>query len=154
MSTCSTSQASKLPTLGDDEVEALYAYGYSFFRLKQYRKALDFLTVAMLFRPTNLNYLVAVGLAHRMLDERVSALQAFKLASLLHPTRPEPLVHLADCAWLIGWSDQAIEAARAALACPAGGDAVADELRQRAQMMVKVGGEARPAPSAALQVLQ
>lgn len=154
MTTCSTTPTPTLPTLSDAEVEALYAYGHSFFRLKQYRKALDFMTVAMLFRPDNLNYLVAVGLAHRMLDEHVSALHAFKLASVLHPTRPEPLVHLADCAWLIGWSDQAMVAARAALACPAGGDAVADELRQRAQMLVDLGGRARSAPAAAPRVLQ
>lgn len=154
VATNAATPAASLPALSDEQVESLYAYGHSFFRLRQYRKALDFLTVALLFRPTDLEYLVAVGLGHRMLDEHASAIHAFKLASVLHPTRLAPLVHLADCAWLMGHADDAVVAARAALACPVSGDTVEAELRQRAQMMVSVGRRATPAPASASQVLQ
>ena len=151
MSTPSTAAQAAPPSaasagMSDDDVEVLYAHGHSFFTMKQYPKALQFLVLAMLLRPKALHYMIAVGLTYSMLDEAGLALATFQLAVILHPSRPEPRVHLADCALMMGDTALAIDTARAALDCPRQGGLFEADLRQRAQVIVERGGQLMPVP--------
>lgn len=143
-----SNQAAAVPaaTMTDEEVEALYAHGHGLFTMKRYPQALQVLTVAMLLRPKAMHYMIAVGLAHRALGQEGSAMAVFQMAVMVHPSRLEPRVHLADCALLSGQTGLALDCARDALRCPSQGGSFEAPLRQRAQVILERGNpSARPA---------
>ena len=139
--------------MSDGEVEALYAYGHGLFTMRRYPQALQILTLAMLLRPKVLRYMIAVGLGHRMLGQDGPAMAVFQMAVMVHPSRLEPRVHLADCALLSGQAGLALDCARDALRCPSQGGSFEAPLRQRAQVILERGSpSARPAVPVVLVV--
>lgn len=145
--------AVSVATMSDEEVEALYAHGHGLFTMKRYPQALQVLTVAMLLRPKALHCMIAVGLAYRMLGQDAHAMAVFQMAVMLHPSRLEPRVHLADCALLSGQTGLALDCARDALRCPLQGGTFEAPLRQRAQVILERGRPlARPAVPAVSKV--
>lgn len=101
--------------IGDEQMEAVYAYAFNLVDQEQYREAgelLAWLAGMDQFQP---KYMIGLGICRQQLKEYVGAIEAFAIAALLELENPIPPIRAAECYLALGKLDEAQSGVKAAL---------------------------------------
>lgn len=105
----------KLPeTLSQDAIDALYAFGFTFYEGGQYEKAMHFFRILTLVDIDSRKNWMGLGASYQMLGEHAKALESFGCAATLDPKDPMAHLHAAECFRALGLEEQAKDALESA----------------------------------------
>ena len=99
-----------LLNFSDEEYEALYALGYSFYNQAQYSDASKFFSYLLMHNPTEKRFITALGSSLQMLKRYEEAIQYHCMASVMDMDDPLPTFHTAECFIGLGHKKEAAEA--------------------------------------------
>ncbi len=101
--------------LTDDEMEAAYSQGYSYFQSGAYAKAEDVFSFLVTFDPFQDKYWKALGACRYNVKDYVGAINAYIQAAAIDVSDPELVIKVAQCRLGMGEKDVAIGALEAAV---------------------------------------
>lgn len=81
----------------DDELEAVYALAYSQIQQNHHAAALPLFAFLTQYAPTNLHYLMGLGMCFQKLGEFEAAVQVYSFIGVLDEEAFDASLHVAEC---------------------------------------------------------
>lgn len=82
----------------DDEVESVYALAYQHAQSGRLQQALDFTSLAVVFRPGEVRYLKSAAWLLRQAGRHETAMNVYRVLDTIEPCNPEHVLGLAETA--------------------------------------------------------
>ncbi|MFA5487774.1 MAG: tetratricopeptide repeat protein [Candidimonas sp.] len=83
--------------LSNEQLEVIYAMGYTHLTQRQYDQALSFFLVLSLYGATRRHYLMGLAYCLQMLERYDEAIDKYSLALVLHPKRYDAALRIVEC---------------------------------------------------------
>lgn len=93
--------------LGDEECEALYAYGYTLYAQAKYEDAFKIFARLVTFDHMDSRYQMALASAMQMTRRYEAALQQYVIVTVMRVDDPAPVFHCAECLIALGRPEEA-----------------------------------------------
>lgn len=94
----------------DEDMEALYAEGYSFYEEGNYVQSADVFRWLVLFNPFAFRFWMGLGASQQLLQLHEKALHSYAVAALLDASTPYPHLYAFDCYSQLGDQEEAVKA--------------------------------------------
>lgn len=129
-----------LQGLSDDELESVYALGFSQFQTGRYDDAEKIFAYICLMEHRERKYWMALGAARFNQESYQPAVMAYSMAAITAPDDPEPPLRAADSLIKLGESDRARKALEGAIE-NAGSEAKHAKHRAKAEALLELISE-------------
>ncbi|MEM8622186.1 MAG: SycD/LcrH family type III secretion system chaperone [Pseudomonadota bacterium] len=126
--------------LSDDEIESMYALGFSQFQAGRYEEAEKIFALVCTMEHRERKYWMALGAARFNREQYETAVMAYSMAAIMAPGNPEPPLQAADSLMKLGDGGRARAALELAIE-NAGSDAAHAKLRAKAETLLELIGE-------------
>lgn len=83
--------------LSDEQLEVIYAMGYTHLTQRQYQQALSFFIVLGLYGTTRHHYMMGLAYCMQMLERYDEAIDTYSLALTLYPERYDAALRIVEC---------------------------------------------------------
>ncbi len=105
--------------LSDEELEGLYAAGYTCYNSRQYEQASALFYFLCLMDNIQKKYWFALAATQKMQKRYQEAIKTYETVGILDIYNPAPPLHAADCYVFLGEKEKALRAVEAVIALAA-----------------------------------
>ena len=131
----------QLKGVSNEELEAVYALAFGYYRTGKYDEALKLFQFLVLFDHLNAKYWMGLGAAQQVLKDYQNAVVSYGYCSFLKLDNPKPQLHAAECFLAMGDKRNAASSLEALNEyCPTDTD-VGREYRAKAAKLRELIGE-------------
>ena len=131
----------QLKGVTNEELEAVYALAFGYYRTGKYDEALKLFQFLVLFDHLNAKYWMGLGAAQQVLKDYQNAVVSYGYCSFLKLDNPKPQLHAAECFLAMGDKRNAASSLEALNEyCPTDTD-VGREYRAKAAKLRELIGE-------------
>jgi type III secretion system low calcium response chaperone LcrH/SycD len=131
----------QLKGVSNEELEAVYALAFGYYRTGKYDEALKLFQFLVLFDHLNAKFWMGLGAVQQVLKDYQNAVVSYGYCSFLKLDNPKPQLHAAECFLAMGDKRNAASSLEALDAyCPKDTD-VGREYRAKAAKLREVIGE-------------